>query len=101
LAITAAKPSPGRRLARWLFVNRRRGGITVAQRPNVRLGIYIVAAALPHVVHLHGTTKDAVQIIGETALILWAIDELLRGVNPFRRLLGGAILVATIVHVAA
>jgi hypothetical protein len=31
-------------------------------------------------------------VIAGIALLIWAGDELLRGVNPFRRLLGAAVL---------
>ena len=30
--------------------------------------------------------------IGAGALIVWALDELVRGASPFRRLLGAAVL---------
>ncbi|HEY2215360.1 MAG TPA: hypothetical protein VGH31_09910 [Acidimicrobiales bacterium] len=89
---------PVRRLVRWLFVNRRTGGITVAQWPNIPLGTYIVASVLPRVVHLHGNVQSAVRTISVVALIAWGLDEALRGVNPFRRLLGGVVLLLTVVH---
>jgi hypothetical protein len=31
----------------------------------------------------------------------WALDELIRGVNPFRRLLGAVVAVITLLGVAA
>jgi hypothetical protein len=89
---------PVRRAGRWLFVNRRHGGITVVQWPNIQLAVFIVAAVVPRVVRLHGDVASIVRTIGVVALIIWSLDELLRGVNPFRRLLGGAILVLTVVH---
>jgi hypothetical protein len=85
-----------RRVGRWLFVNRRRGGITVVQWPNVPLATYIVALVVPRVVHLHGHLQSAVRTIGVVALIIWSLDEVLRGVNPFRRWLGGVILGLTV-----
>ncbi len=93
--ISLASP---RRAARWLFVNRRRGGITVVQWPNIPLAAYIVASVVPRVVHLHDTVHSVVRTIGVVALIVWALDEVWRGVNPFRRLLGGVILGLTVVH---
>ena len=87
-----------RRAARWLFVNRRRGGITVVQWPNIPLATFIVASVVPRVVHLHGTVHTIVRTIGVVALVVWSVDEMLRGVNPFRRLLGGVVLVLTVVH---
>ena len=32
--------------------------------------------------------------VGSVALVVWALDELLRGVNPFRRALGAVVLAA-------
>ncbi len=92
------KREPVRRLVRWLFINRRTGRITVAQWPNIPLGTFIVATALPRVVHLHGHVQSAFRTISVVALIAWGLDEALRGVNPFRRLLGGVILLLTVVH---
>ena len=34
----------------------------------------------------------AMTVIGTGALIIWAGDELIRGVNPFRRLVGAVVL---------
>jgi hypothetical protein len=32
------------------------------------------------------------------ALVIWALDELIRGVNPWRRVLGGVVLGGTAVY---
>jgi hypothetical protein len=40
-----------------------------------------------------GVVLDAV---ATAALLVWAVDEVLRGVNPFRRLLGGGVLVVVV-----
>ena len=81
----------------WLFRNRRTGKITVAQRPNAALAIWLVATVVGIVVDASGALWTALTIIGTSALIIWAGDELLRGVNPFRRMLGAAVLAWTIV----
>jgi hypothetical protein len=31
-------------------------------------------------------------VLAAASIAVWAADEILRGVNPFRRLLGGAVL---------
>jgi hypothetical protein len=36
---------------------------------------------------------ETLTAVGQGALIVWAVDELVRGANPFRRLLGVAVLV--------
>jgi hypothetical protein len=33
-----------------------------------------------------------VTVVAECALAVWALDEIFRGVNPFRRMLGGVVL---------
>jgi hypothetical protein len=43
-----------------------------------------------------GAAGTALEVVATGALIWWAGDEILRGVNPWRRLLGGAVLVAVI-----
>jgi hypothetical protein len=37
-----------------------------------------------------------VGVIATASLLWWAGDEVLRGVNPFRRILGGAVAVAVV-----
>jgi hypothetical protein len=76
------------RVGRWLFENRRTGRITVMQVPNAPLGVFLVArvvGALTDIALLHG--------IGTAALLVWAVDEIVRGVNPWRRFLGAVVLV--------
>jgi hypothetical protein len=42
-----------------------------------------------------------ITVIATAALLWWAVGEVGWGVNPFRRLLGGFIIVATVVGLAA
>ena len=39
--------------------------------------------------------------VGQGALIVWALDELVRGASPFRRLLGAVVLAGQIVRLFA
>jgi hypothetical protein len=39
-----------------------------------------------------GDVRTGLDVIGVAALAIWAVDEIARGVNPFRRLLGGFVL---------
>jgi len=66
------------------------GKIVIAQLPNLALVVWIVAsiAALPTT----GTPHTLLGYAATAGLVVWAGDELLRGVNPFRRLLGVAVL---------
>ena len=72
----------------WLFRNRQTNEITIAQFPNVALWTFLVTVVLRGVLHTDGTPHRAVSWIGVAALAWWAVDEVLRGVNPWRRLLG-------------
>lgn len=71
----------------WLFRNRRTGAITVVQWPNVALAVFI-GARLVYLLWPNG----GVRAVGTAALCWWAVDEIVRGVNPWRRILGTAVL---------
>ena len=73
-----------RRAFRWFFENRRTGRITIGQWPNLPLWIFLVATLL------------RLGALATIALVVWAGDEIIRGVNPFRRLLGAAVLLGVV-----
>jgi hypothetical protein len=81
-----------RRFFRWFFENRETGAITIAQVPNLFLWIVIVAGALIWGWHPPAQVGMALKVIFSGALFVWAGDEILRGVNPWRRCLGVAVL---------
>jgi hypothetical protein len=83
----------------WLFRDRRTGRITIAQVPNAPLIVFLVATGVRWVVHPSGTGGTVVRVTGAVALVVWAGDEVLRGVNPWRRLLGGVVLAVTVVGI--
>lgn len=76
------------RLFDWFFRNRRTGRITIAQFPNAPLWIFLATVGLRRFVHLDGAARTANDWAGAGALGWWAVDEAVRGVNPWRRLLG-------------
>jgi hypothetical protein len=78
----------------WVFRNRRTGAITIAQAPNPPLIVWLVATVINLIFSPSGALGTALTAIGTGALIIWAGDELVRGVNPFRRALGALVLVA-------
>jgi hypothetical protein len=88
--------SPARRAFDWLFRDRTTGAIVIAQLPNLPLAVFIVAAVIRSVAHPAGTVGIVVGAIATVALLWWAGDEVLRGVNPFRRILGAVVLVVTV-----
>jgi hypothetical protein len=69
------------------FRNRETGRITVAQFPNVALGVFLVTVVLRRVLHA-GAARTDIGWISVAALAWWAVDEVVRGVNPWRRVLG-------------
>jgi len=79
----------------WLFRNRRTGAMTVAQFPNVPLLVFVAAVVVRWIAHPAGTVGTVVDGVALVALVVWAGDEVLRGVNPWRRLLGGGVLAYT------
>ena len=85
-----------RRIVRWTFVNRRNGRITVAQWPNVALWVFIALSITRQLNIAKGTPQTPLRLLSVVAILVWAADELMRGVNPFRRILGLGVLLATI-----
>ncbi|QGG96366.1 hypothetical protein [Actinomarinicola tropica] len=71
----------------WLLRSRETGEIVVAQPPNVR-NLVFVAATLGSWVLPDPRWRDRARSVATVALAAWAADEVVRGVNPFRRLLG-------------
>lgn len=76
----------------WWFRDRDSGRIVVAQAPNLPMWIVIVAAAVRWLLSPSGTASTVLDVVFAGALTWWAVDELARGVNPWRRLLGGTVL---------
>ena len=85
----------------WLFRDRRTGAITIAQFPNLALWIFIGALLVRRLADPQGTVRTVLDGVSSVALAWWAADELLRGVNPFRRMLGGGVLVLVVINVFA
>jgi hypothetical protein len=85
----------------WLFRNRQTNEITIAQFPNVALWTFFATLALRWVLHTDGTPHRVVSWISVAALVWWAVDEALRGVNPWRRLLGLGGCVFAVVRVVS
>ena len=80
----------------WLFRNRHTGQITIAQLPNLPLWLFLAATAAQWLFDPSGGVRTAVRAVATIGLLWWAIDEVIRGVNPWRRFLGGAVLAAQI-----
>ena len=81
-----------RRVGNWFFCNRQTGAITVAQWPNVPLVIFVLVTVALRSFHPSGGIATAGRVVAGLALFVWALDEVARGVNPFRRMLGVVVL---------
>jgi hypothetical protein len=84
----------------WLFRNRQTGEITIAQAPNPPLIVWLVLTIVNVIFNPTGTTGTVLKVIGTGALVFWAGDELIRGVNPFRRGVGVVVLAAIAIGLA-
>ncbi len=80
----------------WLLRDRVSGGITIAQFPNPALWTWLVATVLGLWWRPTVGGVDVLAVLSTGALLVWAADEVLRGVNPFRRLLGAGVLVVVL-----
>ncbi len=85
----------------WFFRDRRTGTITIAQFPNAALWIFIAVVVVRRVANPDGAIGIALDVIGTVAIGWWAVDEIVRGVNPWRRVLGAAVLSVVLVGLAS
>jgi hypothetical protein len=69
------------------------GRLVVGQYPNPALCVWIVALAVGWA-DLSADHATTVEGIAAGALLVWALDEAVRGASPFRHLLGAAVLAA-------
>ena len=75
----------------WMFRSRETGKITIGQTANLEQKIFS-GATLVGVLLPASKLRTGVGVVAVLALVVWAIDEMARGVNPFRRILGGVAL---------
>lgn len=79
----------------WWLRDRKTDRIVTWQFPNPAITVALVSAGMARLDAWPSRT-DELRWVSTGALLVWASDELLRGVNPMRRVLGGVILVATV-----
>ena len=83
-----------------MFRDRSTGQVVIAQLPNLPLIVFLVAAAVRRFASPGGATGTAVSLVATAAILWWSVDEVVRGVNPFRRILGGVVAVVTLAGLA-
>lgn len=76
----------------WVFRDRRTGRIVVGQWPTAPLGVWLGATVLRWLLDPGGGWRTALDVVAGVALAVWAVDEIVRGVNPWRRALGTVVL---------
>lgn len=74
---------------RWVR-DRDTGRLVVFQAPNPALWVFLAAYVLRR--FTDGALEDKVSYVGMGALIVWGLDELVRGAAPIRRLFGAVVL---------
>ena len=60
--------------------------------PNLALVVFGLAAVAGRLFHGHPAVALVLSDVASGAIVFWSLDEMFRGVNPWRRLLGAAVL---------
>ena len=82
----------------WFFRDRRTGRIVIGQWPNLPLWLFGAAAIASF--PAAGTPAELyADLASRVFLTWWAADEVLRGVNPWRRCLGAAVLAGMVLRI--
>ena len=76
----------------WCFRSRVTGRITIAQFPNTALWLFLAACAASWLLKPQGSLEFVLKFVALGSAVFWATDELVRGVNPWRRALGLSVL---------
>lgn len=76
----------------WFLRDRRTGRIVIAQWPNTALVVWLVVSTARVLLGLGGGWGVALRVVATLALGWWAVDEIGRGANPWRRMLGAVVL---------
>jgi len=67
------------------------GRIVIAQFPNWPLWVWLAATVFEHTL-ASGDGLALARLISFAAIVYWAYLEIVAGVNPFRKVLGGSVL---------
>lgn len=99
--MSAPPPGPAARAYDWVFRNRVTGEITVGQAPNLPIVLFAIASGAAWLLGPDGRIAAGARIVADASLAWWAADEVLRGVNPWRRVLGAGVLAYLAVKIAS
>ena len=85
----------------WFFRDRTSGRIVIGQWPNLPLWAFGLAEAVAWIAGPESPVGRSAGVAAWVALAIWAGDEVLRGVNPWRRCLGGIVLIGLAIRLIA
>jgi hypothetical protein len=91
----ATFPSP-----QW-WIRDRDGHVVVAQAPNAAILVWLATVVLGWTGLFDGATASTIRDAGRGALLVWGLDELLRGASPIRRVMGGLVLAGVLWRIFA
>ncbi len=101
--VSPAVPSPGQDLLGWAVTSRENGEVVLWQAPNLPALLSTVGVVLTAVSPRGSGVQRGATVATMLVSAWWGVDELARGVNPFRRALGAggltAVAAATVVAV--
>jgi hypothetical protein len=80
----------------WWFEDRQTGKITIAQSPNWSLYAVFAGWGIRLLAGSDSVVYEPVGTLVTALWFYWAGDELLRGVNPWRRTLGAIVLIVQV-----
>jgi len=96
-----AVPSPGEDPLRWAVTSRETGKVVLFQAPNLPAVLSTVGVVLTAMSPRGSGVQHGAAVATVLASTWWGVDELARGVNPFRKALGAgglaAVAAATVV----
>ena len=98
--VAATRTSP-QRFVDWAFRSREDGRIVLVQWPNAPLIAWGLLTLLRVVLRPDGGLRTALELAATAALLLWSVLEVSSGVYPFRRALGGVVLLSVLVGLAS
>ena len=83
-----------RGVLRWYFEDPATGRIVVGQKPNLPLWIFAATWTTSKLAQPTGLAGRTLPWMASASLAIWSLDEIARGVNPWRRTLGSGVLIA-------
>lgn len=89
--------APGPASLRW-WMSDADGRVVLAQWPNPALAVWLVSVVVGWTGVLDQDRADTLTTVGSGALLVWALDEVVRGSSPARRLLGVVVLAFQVVR---